>query len=217
MSKCWNRTESRPTFRYCLEVLQQISEQQNIYAQTEAQFPHDVPYKCVSSDDSMSLINEKLLTETSVDEVPQTSIPRYLELTYDENDSQTNESCCAAPQTITTCEPQPQQQSLQQQQPKVDEQDQFFHPAFGYETPLSIENMNFDIYKALEYDPSTAKSRTLSNSSTVSNRSEHFQIVPENFPPIPETCKRSSLILDREHHHKIYPATKVITRQSGWV
>lgn len=206
MSKCWNRTDLRPTFRYCLEDLQQINEQQNFYAKIEAQFPHDVPYKCVSSDDSMSLVNEH---ETSVEDaklIAQPSTPRYLELTYDENDSQTNDSFNIEIPSII------------EEQPieiKVNENNA------GYETPLTIEDaIPLTLYGSLETDEGSlsAKSRTLSNSSTVSNKSEHFPIVPESFPPLPDTCKRSSLILvDRDHHNKIYPATKVITRQSGWV
>lgn len=213
MSKCWNRVDSRPTFRYCLEVLQKINEQQNIYASTEAQFPHDIPYKYVSSDDSMSMVNEKLLGEASLDEsksVAQPSIPKYLELVYDESESHINDSLSAiAVQSIEFRE-----------SPRQDEPVAISQNSTGYEIPLSIDSnsTSLDINANNDLNSNVSvKSRTLSNSSTVSNRSEHFSMIPESLPPPPETCKRSSLILDRDHH-KIYPtANSVITRQSGWV
>lgn len=211
MSKCWNRVDSRPTFRYCLEVLQQINEQKNVYASTEAQFPHDIPYKYVSSDDSMSMVNEKLLGETSLEElksIAQPSIPKYLELAYDESESQSNDSLSAI--VIPTIE-----------FPRQDEPVATSQISTGYEIPLSIDSncALLDINSNHELNSNiSVKSRTLSNSSTVSNHSDHFSMVPASLPPPPETCKRSSLILVDRDHHKIFPtATSVITRQSGWV
>lgn len=209
MVKCWNRVDQRPTFRYCLETLQQLHERKNLYAQIEAQFPHDVPYKYVSSDDS-SIINEKLNgnnNETSIEPIIQ-GAPKYLELKYDENsDSRSIENMCEAP---------PQDYCEKHQN---DENDFSYRNSQqlsdviqdnGYEIPISLEP-NLDINANNELNNCLSKSRTLSNSSTVSNKSEHFPIL---LPDV-ETCKRSSLILDRDN--KIYPATKLITRQSGWV
>lgn len=206
MSKCWNRVDQRPTFRYCLEVLQQLHERNNLYAQIEAQFPHDVPYKYVSSDDS-SIINEKLnasFNETSVEANIQ-GLPKYLELTYGENPDSRSIENMSAP---SFCDKHQNDENVSYRnsqklsQVPADE---------GYEIPISLDP-TLDINANNELNNSLSKSRTLSNSSTVSNKSEHFPILPEAFP---DTCKRSSLILERDH--KIYPASKMITRQSGWV
>ncbi|CRK90687.1 CLUMA_CG004384, isoform A, partial [Clunio marinus] len=213
MSKCWNRVDQRPTFRYCLEVLQQLYERKNLYASIEAQFPHDVPYKYVSSDDS-SILNEKMngnLNETSMEpsNISQgtPSIPKYIELTYDENHSRSIENMCEAP--LNYCEKHQKDDDInishRNSQKLLNNQD------FGYETPITLDP-TLDINANNELNNSLSKSRTLSNSSTLSNKSEHFPILPETFP---ETCKRTSLILDKDP--RIYPAKKIITRPSGWV
>lgn len=218
MSKCWNRVDNRPTFRYCLEVLRQINEQHNVFAHTEAEFPHDVPYKYVSSDDSLSLVNEKLLSETSHDEsksLAQASIPKYLELAYDENDNQSNDNFSAIP-AIPNIE---HDQRPHNEPPIVAISNRTNSNNSGYEIPSIIEGTSLDINANNELNTNVSvKSRTLSNSSTVSNRSDrHFHMIAESLPPPPESCKRSSLIFDRDHA-KIYPTpNEVITRQSGWV
>lgn len=215
MAKCWNRMDQRPTFRYCLEILQQLHERKNLYAQIVAEFPHDVPYKCVSSDDS-SIVNEKLnlnLNETSIEHTSVSlgtpSMPKYLELMYDENfDSRSIENMCEAP--LNYCEKHQNDENNisyrnSQKLSKINVKDD------GYEIPINLDP-TLDINANNELNNSLSKSRTLSNSSTVSNKSEHYPILPDT---LPENCKRSSLIMDRDH--KIYPATKMITRQSGWV
>lgn len=211
MAKCWNRVDQRPTFRYCLEVLQQLHERKNLYAQIEAQFPHDVPYKYVSSDDS-SIINEKLnLNETSMELISQgtPSIPKYLELMYDENlDSRSIDNMCEAPLNYCDHNQNDENDVSYRNSQKLSN---VIHEDDGYEIPISLDP-TLDINANNELNNSLSKSRTLSNSSTVSNKSEHYPILPDAFP---DACKRSSLILDRDH--KIYPATKMITRQSGWV
>ena len=203
MAKCWNRVDQRPTFRYCLEVLQQLHDRKNLYAAIEAEFPHDVPYKFLSSDDS-SILNEKLSSQEPV--TSQGNVPKYLELMYDENESRSLENLCEAPLNLNYCE-NDERVSYRNSQKLSDSTDD------GYEIPISLDP-TLDINANNELNNSLSKSRTLSNSSTVSNKSEHFSPkLPETFP---DDCKRSSLILlDR---HKIYPATKMkITRQSGWV
>lgn len=209
MAKCWNRVDQRPTFRYCLESLQQLHERKNLYAQIEAQFPHDVPYKYVSSDDS-SVVNDKVnssICETSFEQsnvsLGVLSMPKYLELKYDENPDSRNidNNMCEAP--LNYCEKHHNDDnnisysdSLNETNMKDD----------GYEIPITLDP-NLDINANNEINNSLSKSRTLSNSSTVSNKSEHYPILPEKIPD-----KRSSY----ERDHKIYP-TKLITRQSGWV
>jgi hypothetical protein len=211
MAKCWNRVDQRPTFRYCLEILQQLHDRKNLYAAIEAEFPHDVPYKFVSSDDS-SVFNEKVFNETSREPVSNSqgtpSIPKYLELMYDENESRSLENLCEAPLNLNFTEDQNDENvSYRNSQKSSDLQDD------GYEIPISL-NPTLDINANNELNSSLSKSRTLSNSSTVSNKSEHFvPILPEAFP---DNCKQSSLIL-MDRGHKIYPSTKMITRQSGWV
>lgn len=212
MSKCWNRVDQRPTFRYCLEVLQQLHERKNLYATIEAQFPHDVPYKYVSSDDSSTMNDKKNLsfTETSIElsNISQgaPSVPKYLELMYDENDSRSLENMCEAPMNF--CEMHQNDEnnvSYRNSQKLSNVEDD------GYEIPLTLEP-TLDINANNELNNSLSKSRTLSNSSTVSNKSEHFPILPEK---LPESCKRSSLILERDN--KIYPTKIINHHQSGWV
>lgn len=209
MAKCWNRVDQRPTFRYCLEVLQQLQDRKNLYAAIEAEFPHDVPYKFVSSDDS-SILNEKLFNETSKEPNSQ-GTPKYLELMYDENLDRSIENMCEAPLNLNYCDDHQNDENdvSHRNSQLLNLKDD------GYEIPISLDP-TLDINANNELNNSLSKSRTLSNSSTVSNKSEHFtpnHLLPEAFP---ESCKRSSLILmDRDH--KIYPATKMITRQSGWV
>lgn len=211
MAKCWNRVDQRPTFRYCLEMLQSLQELKNLYAEIEAQFPHDVPYKYVSSDSS-TMNDKKNLShnETSIELSSVTSqgtpsMPKYLELMYDENsDSRSVENMCEPPVSFCEKHQNDENNSYRNSQKLSNVKDD------GYEIPISIDP-TLDINANNELNNSLSKSRTLSNSSTVSNKSEHFPILPER---LPEACKRSSLILERDH--KIYPA-KVITRQSGWV
>ena len=216
MDKCWNRVDQRPTFRYCLEMLQQIHDRKNVYAEIEAQFPHDVPYKYVSRSDDSSIINDKKslsLNETSIElsNISQgtPSIPKYLELMYDENlDSRSIENMCEAP--LNYCKKHQNDEnddiSYRNSQKMVSSVKDD-----GYEIPISLDP-TLDINANNELNNCLSKSRTFSNSSTVSNKSDHYPILPEK---LPETCKRSSLILiDRDH--KIYPAN-IITRQSGWV
>lgn len=209
MTKCWNRVDQRPTFRYCLEVLQQLLERKNLYAHIEAQFPHDVAYKHVSSDDS-SIINEKLsVSETSFEPTNLSqgnpSMPKYLELMYDENDSRSVENMCVAPLNYDNDENDDVSYRNSQMLNNVKDNGN------GYEIPISLDP-TLDINANNELNSSLSKSRTLSNSSTVSNKSDHYPKLPEK---LPDSCKRSSLIMEREH--KIYPSTKLITRQSGWV
>jgi hypothetical protein len=209
MAKCWNRVDQRPTFRYCLKVLQQLHKRKNLYAAIEAEFPHDVPYKFVDSS------YDKMFNESSREPISNSqgtpSIPKYLELMYDENlDGQSIDNMCEAPLNLNYSEDHQNDEnnvSYRNSQKLSNLQDD------GYEIPISLDP-SLDINANNELNNSLSKSRTLSNSSTVSNKSEHFApILPEAFP---ESCKRASLILmDRDH--KIYPATKMITRQSGWV
>lgn len=201
MTKCWNRIDQRPTFRYCLEILQQLHERKNIYAQIDAEFPHDVPYKYVNSDDS-SIINEKLpINETSIDLIHQElpTIPKYLELMYDEN-----------PEVPLNCCEHHESDVKDVSYRKCQNLSNVLHDD-GYEIPVSL-NHTLDINGQNGLNISFTKTRTLSNSSTVSNKSEQYPILLDS---LPENYKQSSLILDEDH--KIYPATKIITRQSGWV
>lgn len=203
--------DQRPTFRYCLEVLQHLHEQKNLYAHIEAQFPHDVPYnKYVSSDDS-SIINEKLHVNETSFELSQgnPSMPKYLELTYDENDSRSLDNMCEAP--LNYCEKHQndaddENVSYRNSQMSTNVEDA------GYEIPISLDPTLDINANNNELNTSLSKSRTLSNSSTVSNKSDQFPKLPEK---LSDTCKRSSFIMERDH--KIYPSTKMITRQSGWV
>jgi hypothetical protein len=153
--------DQRPTFRYCLEVLQQLHEKKNLYAHIEAQFPHDVPYKYVSSDDS-SVITEKFnsnLNETSLEQSNacqlNPSIPKYLELNYDENtDSRSNENMCEA--SLNHCEKHQNDDndvSHRSSQKLSNLKDD------GYEIPISLDPL-IDINVNNELNNSLSKSRT---------------------------------------------------------
>lgn len=203
--------DQRPTFRYCLEMLEQLHERKNLYASIEAEFPHDVPYKYVSSDDS-SIVIDKLnvtLNETSVEpsNISQElhSLPKYLELMYDENLERSNENMCAPMNYCDKHQNDEKNVSYRNSQKLSNVKDD------GYEIPIFLDP-TLDINANNELNNSLSKSRTLSNSSTVSNKSEHYPILPDT---LPESCQRSSLIMDRDN--KIYPTKNLMTRQSGWV
>lgn len=223
MTKCWNRLDQRPTFRYCLEILSQLHDNcMYLYADVELPFPNDMTCKYVSSDDS-SVVNEKLnsmeLNETSAEMMNNqqpTSIPKYLELMYDDNDERNTENMCEAPLNYSD-----KYQNNNNINNNIDNHQRTIKDESGYEIPISFEK-ELDINANNELNSSLSKSRTLSNSSTISHKSDHNL---HNHPIVPiaiENCNRSSLILDRDHIN--YGQTKIlangpttIKRQSGWV
>jgi hypothetical protein len=149
-----------------------------------------------------------------------TSIPKYLELMYDENDERNaHDNMCEAPMNYN-----------KSRSSSCGDKHQFSDD--GYEIPISFDNNNeLDINANNELNSNLSKSRTLSNSSTVSHKSDQLQNQNNNnnknnsnssnnqiIAIQLENCKRSSLILDRDH--KIYPKILTngsITHQSGWV
>lgn len=157
----------------------------------------------VASDDS-SIMNEKVNSETSSENMQPMSIPKYLELAYDENDERNVENMCEAP--------------------PIHYHDESCHSnnnEHGYEIPITFDT-ELDINANNELNCNLSKSRTLSNSSTISHKSEpcfdHHQhhppilTTPQQHHIVLENCNRSSLILERE---QIYPQKKVLA--SGWV
>lgn len=223
MTKCWNRLDQRPTFRYCLEVLTQLHNNcMYLYPEVELTFPNDISYKYVSSDDS-SILNEKLSSKDETSgELLSGQQPKYLELMYDEKDERSVENMCEAPlnysdnnQINNTNDNINISSSTDNHQTTIKDE--------GYEIPICFDNL--DINANNELNSNLSKSRTLSNSSTVSHKSEPNQIHNTFYPITIESCKRSSLILDRDHH-SIYPQTKLLSNgalpqikhhQSGWV
>lgn len=209
MTKCWNRIDHRPTFRHCLDVLTQLHTNFLYhYADVELPFLTDTSCKYVSSDDSS--MNEKLnASETSSENFQPISIPKYLELAYDENDERNvDNNMCEAP-PINYIDDNQQHLSSESHD--------------GYEIPLTFDT-ELDINANNELNCNLSKSRTLSNSSTISNKSDqkqsydHHLTHPILTPPhhhqlAIENCKRSSLILERDN--KIYPQKKILA--SGWV
>lgn len=127
------------------------------------------------------------------------SIPKYLELAYDENDERNlDNNLCEAPPINYIDDNRLHQQQLPNEHIKDD----------GYEIPINL-NTELDINANNEVNNcNLSKSRTLSNSSTISHKSE-----PYEHPILMENCQRSSLILEREN--KIYPQKKILA--SGWV
>lgn len=207
MTKCWNRIDHRPTFRHCLDVLTQLHNNFLYhYADVELPFFNETSCKYVSSDDS-SIMNEKVnaTSETSSENFQPISIPKYLELAYDENNVDNN--MCEAP-PINYIDDNHQ---LSGEHIKDD----------GYEIPINFDT-ELDINANNELNSSLSKSRTLSNSSTISNKSDHQNHLthPILSPPTQhqitlETCKRSSLIL--EHDKNIYPQLQKKILASRWV
>lgn len=157
----------------------------------------------VANDDSS--INEKVNSETSSEHMQPMSIPKYLELAYDDNDERNVENMCEAP-PINYC----------------DNNDEHIKDN-GYEIPITFDT-ELDINANNELNSNLSKSRTLSNSSTISHKSEpcldhqhhhHTHPIlttPQQHQIVLDNFNRSSLILERE---KIYPQKKVLA--SGWV
>lgn len=204
MTKCWNRIDHRPTFRHCLDVLTQLHNHFLYhYAEVELPLVNETSCKYISSDDS-SIMNEKLnaTSETSSENLQPISVPKYLELAYDENDERNiDNNMCEAP--------------------PINYIDETNIKDDGYEIPISFD-IELDINANNELNSNLSKSRTLSNSSTVSNKSDHQNydhqqltqpiLSTPQHPITIENCKRSSLILERD---KIYPQKKILA--SGWV
>ncbi|XP_070506789.1 protein sevenless isoform X5 [Chironomus tepperi] len=221
MTKCWNRIDQRPTFRYCLEVLSQLQNNcMFLYPDLELSFPNDISYKYVSSDDS-SILNEKLSSKDETSgELMSGQQPKYLELMYDENDERNIENMCEAP--LNYSDNNQNNNNNNNNNNNIDNHQGTIKDE-GYEIPISFDNL--DINANNELNSNLSKSRTLSNSSTVSHKSEPNQINHGFYPIALESCKRSSLILERDHH-SIYPPIKIISsgplpqikhHQSGWV
>jgi hypothetical protein len=168
----------------------------------ELPFMNETSCKYVSSDDS-SIMNEKVnaTSETSSENFQPISIPKYLELAYDENDERNvDNNMCEAP--------------------PINYIDDNHIKDDGYEIPINFD-IELDINANNELNSNLSKSRTLSNSSTISNKSDQKQnydhqlthpiLSPPQHQITIENCKRSSLILE---HDKIYPQKRMA---SGWV
>lgn len=215
MTKCWNKIAEcpRPTFRYCLEVLKQVRDKTSHYTQIELQYPNDGPYRYVSSNDS-SILNEKLCLdpppsmEVNSKEQSQEnpSLPKYLELMYDENDGKSVENLCEAPANYCEKHQADNKENLN----RSNDNNNTING--GYIVPVSLDcNLDINANNCI-----STKSRTLSNSSTVSNNSDkNCPQTPELHTTLVETCKSFPLI--EQDHKKYYPRTSIMTHQSGWV
>lgn len=225
ITKCWNRIDHRPTFRYCLEVLTQLHDHYLYhYADVDVAFSTDISCKYLSSDDS-SIMNEKVNaavnSETSSENMQPLSIPKYLELAYDENDERNVENMCEAPPINYLDEQEEENNNINHTNNNDHIKDD------GYEIPINFDT-ELDINANNELNSNLSKSRTLSNSSTISHKSEqnydhHSTLNQQQQQPQTqnhhnhhhhhialENCKRSSLILERD-----YPQKKILA--SGWV
>lgn len=138
------------------------------------------------------------VSETSSTDLQPMSVPKYLELAYDENDERNvDNNLCEAPPINYIDD-----NRLHQQMPNEHIKDDGYEIPINFDTELDINANNNEV------NCNSSKSRTLSNSSTISHKSEHYE-----HPIIMENCQRSSLILERDH--KIYPQKKILA--SGWV
>lgn len=180
MNKCWNfSADQRPTFRYCLEVLQLLQEKTNHYIKITTQFPAE-PFKLISSNCS-SIINEQhnsyqgsLGTPSNTNNCAleqQTSIPKYLELMYDESlDSNNNDNMSGALPAMHLCEQHQPESLISRQALRNSQRSSWISQQTikdnGYEIPISLDSSTVNNNLV-----NNSKSRTLSNSSTVSNKS----------------------------------------------
>lgn len=174
MLKCWNYSaDQRPTFRYCLDVLQLLQEQTSQYTRITTQFTAD-QFKNWSSGSGQILSNamQNIVNHPIVATPPSSAssqvaipIPKYLELMYDQSlDSNNNEGDEEQPKppTIMRNNSRASANSFNSKRSSVGVQS-LIH-SDGYEIPIANDILEL---KRMSLD----KHRTLSNSSTVSNSS----------------------------------------------
>lgn len=218
MTKCWNRLDQRPTFRYCLETLTQLHNNcMFLYPDIELSFPNDISYKSVSS--------EKMSTKEETSGEVQ---PKYLDLSYVEDDEKNIENMCEAPLIYSDNNQNNNNINLSISNNTNNNSrcniDQGTLKDEGYEIPISLDN-NLDINANNELNSNLSKQRTLSNSSTVSPMYEPNQmhntfhaVANEN---IENLCSQTKILTSGVMHPQI-KHTQIKHPQSnlpisGWV
>lgn len=155
MLKCWSYSpEDRPTFRYLLEILKSLKERTSDSIQITSQFPckvqNDIKFGSSGSGGAF-IITPPTSSSGSGATVMTTTIPKYLELVYD--DSNSNNSKCSTGEDV------PLTSGLMVAVPNS--------PTLttdnGYEIPIH------DIILRQQSPAGSFKGRTFSSSSTVSN------------------------------------------------
>ncbi|XP_058444154.1 protein sevenless isoform X2 [Malaya genurostris] len=102
MLKCWSYSpEDRPTFRYCLEELKSLQERTSDSILITSQFPckvqNDIKFGNSGSGGAF-IITPATSSSSSGATVMTTTIPKYLELVYD--DSNSNNSKCSTGEEV---------------------------------------------------------------------------------------------------------------------
>ncbi|XP_055642898.1 proto-oncogene tyrosine-protein kinase ROS isoform X2 [Toxorhynchites rutilus septentrionalis] len=160
MLKCWSYSpEDRPTFRYLLEVLKSLKERTSDSIQITSQFPckvqNDIKFGSGSGTGTGSggafIITPPTSSSSSGATLITTTIPKYLELVYDDSNSNTSRYSTGEDVPLTAGLPAAANQVMPTDN--------------GYEIPIN------DILLRQQHPGASCnnKGRTFSSSSTVSN------------------------------------------------
>ncbi|XP_062538057.1 proto-oncogene tyrosine-protein kinase ROS isoform X2 [Armigeres subalbatus] len=157
MLKCWSYSpEDRPTFRYLLEILKSLKERTSDSIKITSQFPCKVQNDIKFVGNSGSGGNFIITPPTSSSggsgaTVMTTTIPKYLELVYDDSHSQNSKCSTGEDVPLTVGLP-----------PASPQQNQVMPTDNGYEIPINEILLR-------KHSNNSIKGRTFSSSSTVSN------------------------------------------------
>ena len=175
MLKCWNYSaDQRPTFRYCLDVLQLLQDQTSQYTKITTQFTAD-QFKNWSSGSGQilssamqNIVNQPIVVtplSSASSQVP-ISIPKYLELMYDESlDSNNNEGDEEQPKPPIIVRNNSRASAISVNSKRSSVGVKSLVQGDGYEIPIANDILELKMMSLVD------KHRTLSNSSTVSNSS----------------------------------------------
>ncbi|XP_065076468.1 proto-oncogene tyrosine-protein kinase ROS isoform X3 [Ochlerotatus camptorhynchus] len=156
MLKCWSYSpEDRPTFRYLLEVLKSLKERTSDSIQITSQFPckvqNDIKFVGNSGSGGGFIITPPTSSSGgSGATLMTTTIPKYLELVYEDSHSQNSKCSTGEDVPLTVGLPPPQHQN------------QVMPTDNGYEIPIHEILLR-------QHSSNSIKGRTFSSSSTVSN------------------------------------------------
>lgn len=157
MLKCWSYSpEDRPTFRYILEELKKHKAGTSDSIKITSQFPckvqNDIKFVGNSGSGGGFIITPPTSSSGgSGATVMTTTIPKYLELVYDDSHSQNSKCSTGEDVPLTVGLP-----------PASSQQNQVMPTDNGYEIPINEILLR-------QHSSNSIKGRTFSNSSTVSN------------------------------------------------
>ncbi|XP_055536181.1 proto-oncogene tyrosine-protein kinase ROS isoform X2 [Wyeomyia smithii] len=191
MMKCWSYSpDDRPTFRYCLDILQSLEKRTSDSIQITSQFPckvqNDIKFGNSGSGGAF-IITPPTSSSSSGATVMSTMIPKYLELVYDDSNS-TNSKCSTGGEDV------PLTAGLMNSLPMPTDN--------GYEIPIHQIILQQQQQQQQHPSCSSNKGRTFSSSSTVSTAStlpasmaahHHHQHQPQQ--PRVEDCSSLEALL----------------------